>query len=278
MKKSNFFRTLSCVALVTGLAQLGWSAPHSPEAAQASASSAARAVSSSAGEASTRGQSAEIRNGTKISAQLMSNVNARTAKPGDKVVARVTKNVKQHGRIVVHKGDKIIGHITSVKTAANGKADSALGVRFDQLVSGHSTTQLNTVLTSILSVPGFGSGGPAPMQPPSMPAPVAAPAGGGGGLLGGVGSTVGSAVGAAGSTVGGVGGTLGAATQSTLGANSAINLSTPVRQIHLQSYASADQSAGMDSVLTTKKGDLRLASGTRMQFRVDAGASAQARK
>ena len=181
MKKFNFFRTLSCVALVTGLAQLGWSAPHSPEAAQASASSAARAVSSSAGEASTRGQSAEIRNGTKISAQLMSNVNARTAKPGDKVAARVTKNVKQHGRIVVHKGDKIIGHITSVKTAANGKADSALGVRFDQLVSGHSTTQLNTVLTSILSVPGFGSGGPAPMQPPSMPAPVAAPAGGGGG-------------------------------------------------------------------------------------------------
>lgn len=276
MKNFKFFRTISCVAMIAGLAQFGWGMPSSPAQAQATASSAARAVSSSQAMASTKGQSAEIKNGTKISAKLMSNVDARTARPGDKVVAKVTKNVKQHGKVVVHKGDKLIGHVTRVQTAAKGGAGSALGVKFDRLVAGHSTTQLNTVLTSILSVPGSDNGGPEPMQPPPIAAPVAAPpVGGGGGLLGGVGSTVGSTAGAAGSAVGNVGGSIGAATQSTLGANSALNLSTPVRQIHLQSQASANESAGTDSVLTTRHGNLRLQSGTRMRFRVAANGSAQ---
>lgn len=279
MKTIKLFRTIACIATIAGLAQFGWSAPSSHAQAQATANAAARAVSTSQAMASTKGQSAEIKNGTKISAKLMSSVDARSARPGDKVVAKVTKNVKQHGRIVVHKGDRLIGHVTNVKSAAKGQAGSALGVKFDQLVAGHSTTQLNTVLTSILSVPGSNSEGPEPMQAPPMAAPVAAPAGGGGGgLLGGVGSTVGSTAGIAGSAVGDVGGSIGAATQSTLGANSALNLSTPARQIHLQSQASANESTGTDSVLTTRHGNLRLQSGTRMQFRVAANSSVQTKQ
>jgi len=278
MKSSRIFQILSCAALIAGTVQLGWSATSSPGQAQASTSSAVRAVSSSAATATTQGQSAEIQNGTKISAELMSNVDARKAKPGDEVEARVTKNVKQHGKTVVHKGDKLIGHVTNVQTAANGKAGSTLGVKFDQLVAGHSTMQLNTVLTSILSVPGSNNEGLAPMEPLSMPTPVAAPAGGSGGLLGGVGSTVGSAVGTAGSAVGGVGGSVGAATQSTLGANSALGLSTPARQVDLQTQASANQSTGLDSVMATRKGNLRLESGTRMQFRVAADSNTGAKQ
>lgn len=285
MNKFRFFQTLSCVALIAGLSQFGWSA-HRPSAqALASTSSAARAASSTAAMASTRGQSAEIRNGTKISTELMSNIDARTAKKGDKVVARVTKNVKQHGRVVIHKGARLIGHVTSVQNSLNGKGGSRLGVRFDQLVQGNTTTQLNTVLTSVLAVRGAGQAeGSGGMGMPSMPAPVAAPpaGGGGGGLLGGVGSTVGSTVGgtvgAAGSTLGRVGGTVGGATQNTLGANSGFGLSTPARQIHIGSSASADSSAGTNSMLSTRKGDLRLQSGTRMKFRVAANGSAQAKQ
>ncbi len=84
---------------------------------QASANSVARAISQSAAMASTKGQSAEIKNGTKISAELMSNIDVRTAKQGEKVVARVMKNVKQHGKVVIHKGDRLVGEITSVQTA-----------------------------------------------------------------------------------------------------------------------------------------------------------------
>lgn len=281
MKNVKFLATISSVVIIAGAVQFGWGA--TPGQAQASAASAASAASSTAAAASTKGQSAEISNGTKISAQLMSNVDASKAKEGDKVEARVTKNVKQHGKVVVRKGDRLVGHVTSVENSVNGKAGSGLGVAFDQLVRGNSTTQLNTVLTSVFAADGSGqaeesdSMGMAP-----MPAPVAVPAGGGGGrgLLGAAGGavgSVGSTVGAAGSTLGKAGDAVGATTQNTLGANSSLGLATPVRQIRIGSSASAESSAGTSSMLSTRTGDLRLASGTRMQFRVAGDSSVQAK-
>lgn len=278
MKKFKWFTALSCTVIMAGVVQFGWSATPAPGQATATANSAASAVSSTAAAASAKKQSAEIKNGTKISADLMSNIDARKAKEGDKVVARVTKNVKQHGKVVVHKGDRLVGHVTSVRNSLNGKGGSSLGVRFDQLVQGNSTTQLNAVLTSVFSARGQAEGSDS-MAMPSMPAPVVQPAGGGG-LLGGaggaVGSTVGSTVGAAGSTLGQAGGAVGATTQNTMGANSNLGLSTPVRQIHIGSSASAGSSAGTSSMLSTRKGNLRLASGTRMKFRVAADSSVRA--
>ena len=283
MKDLKLFTIFSCAVIIAGPVQLGWSATPALGQAQASASSAASAASSTAAAASTRGQSAEIKNGTKISTELVSNIDASKAKEGDQVVARVTNNVKQHGKVVVHKGDRLVGHVTSVQSSLNGKSGSSLGVQFDQLVQGNSTTQLNAVLTSVFSARGEAQGSD-DMGMSAMPVPVAPPAGGGGGggLLGGaggaVGSTVGSTVGAAGSTLGQAGGAVGATTQNTLGANSNLGLATPVHQIHIGSSASAESSAGTSSMLSTRKGDLKLASGTRMQFRVDENSSVQAGK
>jgi hypothetical protein len=281
MNKLKFFTTFSSIVIIACAVQFNLGAKPLPAQVEAGASSAASAVSSTAAAASTKGQSAAIKNGTKINAELVSNIDARKAKEGDKVAARVTKNVKQHGKVVVHKGDRLVGHVTSVQNSLKGKGGSSLGVRFDQLVQGNSTTQLNTVLTSVLAARGQEEGSGS-MEMPSMPAPVAPPVGGGGGggLLGGaggaVGSTVGSTVGAAGSTLGQAGGAVGATAQNTLGANSSLGLSTPVRQIHIGSSASASSSAGTNSMLSTRKGDLRLASGTRMDFRVAADSSARA--
>jgi hypothetical protein len=285
MGKFKMFTALSCAVMMAGLVQFAWSAVPEPGQARATADSATSAATSTAAGASTKESSAAIKNGTKINTELVSNVDANKAKVGDKVVARVTKNVRQHGKVVVHKGDRLVGHVTSVKNSLRGsRGGSSLGVQFDQLVEGNSTTQLNTVLTSVLAAGGEAQGSDA-MAMPSMPEPVAVPAGGGGGrggLLGGaggaVGSTVGSTVEAAGSTLGQAGGAVGATTQNTLGANSSLGLSTPVRQIHIGSSASAESSAGTSSMLSTHKGDLRLASGTRMRFRVASSSSVQAGK
>jgi hypothetical protein len=283
MKNLKLFTIFSCAVMIAGAVQFGWSASPARGQAEASASSAASAVTSTAAAASTSGQSAEVKNGTRISTQLMSNIDTRTAKQGDEVEARVTKNVKQHGKVVIHKGDKLVGHITSVQNSLNGKGGSSLGVQFNQLVEGNTTTQLNTVLTSVLSAGASSqASGSDEMDMPSMPEPVAVPSGSGGrgGLLGGVGSTVGSTlgstVGAAGSTLGQAGGAVGATTQNTLGASSNFGLATPVRQIHIGSSASAESSAGANSTLSTRKGNLRLDSGTQMQFRVAADSSGQA--
>lgn len=217
-------------------------------------------------------------------------------------MARVTKDVKQNGRTVIHKGDRLVGHVTDVQAAATSKASSRMAVQFDSLMSGESTTQLHTVITSLISSRAEGSaqeeqmGGP--MLGPS-PGPVASGGGrgaGGGGLLGGVGSTVnaaGSAAGsvagnagsatsstlggttsAAGSTVGGVGASVGATGRAAGSNNTSAGLATPIHSIHILWESGVDQQAGTNSVLTTRHGGLRLESGTQMQFRVAAQSEA----
>ena len=283
MKRLTLFATLSCAAMIAGSVQFALSAAPAHGQAEASINSGASVVSPTAAAASTTGHSVAIGSGTKISAELVSCIDARGVEQGDQVVARVTKNVKQHGKVVVHKGDRLVGHITNVRHGVNGKGGSSLSVRFDQLVQGNSTTQLNAVITSIFSARGSGhTEGPQSMGMAPMPAPVAQPEASGGGLLGGIGSTVGSTVGPTvgitGSALRQTGGAVNATTQNTLGANSSLGLAPPMSHIHVGSSASARSSAGTNSILSTRKGNLRLASGTRMQFRVTADNSIQAQR
>jgi hypothetical protein len=256
---------------------------------QAAASAESRTTTAAEASAKQAGsqEMSGVRAGTKIDAELVSAIDAKTAKPGDRVESRVLKNVKQNGRVVVHKGDLLVGRVTQARADAAGKAGSQMNVAFDHLAGASGEVPLHTVLTSIISTDaeqqaqaGLGSD---PMLE-SMPAGGAMGGGGGargGGMLGGVGSAVGSTVGAtagamgsvagsAGSTVGNAGGTLGAATRTSAGAGSNLGLSTPLRAIHVQSSANAQNQNAMNSTLSTRHGDLRLDSGTRMQFRVAA--------
>lgn len=310
MKRIRIWAAFAGLVLAVSMGQLSWSASF-PGQAQASSRGRTRASSSSEDSANLNKPAFDVRSGTKIAAQLKSAIDAETAKPGDQVVARVTKNVKQHGKVIIHKGDHLIGHVTSVESGASSKAGSGLGVAFDTLESSQGTSRLNTVLTSVFSTRNSAS---AQEEETAMESPVMGPMvsggsqtsasssgsarGGGGGLLGGVGSTVGSTVNAAGSAVGGlagaaestVGGTANAA-GSTLGqvrgkagaaGNAAGNvgglLGTPLHAIRVQNEAQAEGSgnAQAGSLLTTKHGDLRLAPGTGMRFRVMGSGNANA--
>ena len=231
------------------------------------------------GKQLTSNDAGSVRAGTKISAQLESAVDAKTAKPGDEVVARVTQNVKQNGKVVVHKGDRLMGHVTNVRSAANAHEGSQMAVNFDRLISGESTTQLDAVVSAVLSSPGRGSmsnDAMPMMQPDSGPMMGGGGRGsGGGGLLGGATAGVGSTVGAVGSTAGNLGSTVGGAAQTTVSSATRAGLSTPAKMIHIDSGAQADSSAGLTSALSTRQGNLRLDSGTRLEFRVAAQGGAQ---
>lgn len=246
----------------------------------------AQAASSSEAMASTKNSATNVRAGTKIAAELSSTVDARTAKPRDKVEARVTKNLKQNGRIVINKGDRLVGHITEVQAGSTADAGSRMAIAFDQLVSGESTSQLNAVMTSVLSTPNEESA-PGQDMMGLEPMPVGGPARSGGSRGpggGGLSSPVNSTVNAAGSTVGpearGVGtaagttrdATTSAATRGSLGSSTGTTLATPIRDIRVQSESHAEQGTSTTSVLSTRHGNLRLESGTRMQFRVAAQA------
>ena len=282
MKKARTITVIFAFAMCS--AAMSFTSPQS----QAKTGAKSLANASDQAAAAAGNSTSNIKSGTKISAQLQSALDARTAKPGQQIVARVTKNVKQHGRTVIHKGDKLIGRVTSVQPSASGNAGSQIAVAFDQLSSGGTTSQLNAVVTSVFSAGGQAGIQDEPMDMPGGPvsAPMAAPVGrgGGGGLLGGatssvgsgVGSSLGATTGAVGSTAGGLGSTVGGAANTSLAGGAAAGLATPTRSIHIGSGASADSSAGTNSVFSTRHGNLRMDSGTQMQLRASGSAQASA--
>ncbi len=268
LRQGNLFVAIT-LGLMCGLA--AFASPGARPQPQAAAETKGQAAGNGQAMAAASRRVANVKAGTKISAQLESSLDARTAKPGDRVVARVTKNVKQRGRVVIHKGDLLMGHVTRVRSGATARAGSSIAVAFNQLQQAGSTEQLNAVVKSVFSAQGEGNFGSEP-SPMSAPAPMAAPAGGGGlggvagGIVGGVGSTVGPTLGGAASTAGGIGSTVGGATSATLGGNASAGMATPAGAIHLGAEGQGQSATGVSSVLSTRHGDLRLNSGTEMQF------------
>ena len=203
---------------------------------------------------------AEIRAGSKISAQLESAVDTRTAKPGMEVPARVTKDVKQDGRKVIRKGDLLIGHLVMAEGGSQARGGSKVSIEFDQLRQDRVTTRLNTVVTAIIEPRQENAFPEPPLTMPDAPAPIAGASRGGGSLLGGVGATASSATGTVGPAAGGVG-----ATTSAVGNVSAV---APLKAIHLDSAAQTALKSGARSDFSTRGDHLRLDSGTNLEFRV----------
>lgn len=266
------------------------------------AKSAAEAKAATEDSAEVKRGLASLKSGTAISTELDKSIDARTAKPGDVVSAKVTKDVKRDGRTVIRKGDRLLGHVASAGAGAEGKAGSELGVTFDRLARGDAEYQLNTVISSVVATSGnIGSeGGMSPLDEPMiMPGPVSSGGGGGGrggsggGLLGNTTSTVGSTASGAGSGAGGLAGGVGGTATSAVGSagtavgasehgsaqgGAGMGLSTPLRDIRLNSHSSASQEGQTTSMLGARRGNLRLDSGTRMQFKVSNQTEAETSK
>src|SRR3982074_2023965 len=60
------------------------------------------------------GRQLNLQSGTQLAAQLENTLDARRAKPGDRVVLKTVQAVKQNGHVVVPKGAQLIGHVTDV--------------------------------------------------------------------------------------------------------------------------------------------------------------------
>jgi hypothetical protein len=71
--------------------------------------------------------------GSVISAELSKSIDAKKAKPGDRVEAKVTVDLLAEGKIVIPRNAKIIGHITDAKPHSKQSPDSMLGIVFDQI-------------------------------------------------------------------------------------------------------------------------------------------------
>jgi len=78
--------------------------------------------------------SASVPPRTTVQAELIKAVDAKKAKPGDEVVAKVTQEVKANDKLVLPKGSKLVGKVTQAQGRAKGQGESELGLTFDSVV------------------------------------------------------------------------------------------------------------------------------------------------
>jgi hypothetical protein len=124
--------------------------------------------------------SVKIAPGSVIPVELIKTVDAKKAKPGDPVVARVTMDMKtSSGEVLVPKNTKVLGHVTAAQPRNKEQKESQVGISFDraelnggevslpmsiQAVIAPPTNNANNAGSSDQSAPaGAGSPAPSPM-------------------------------------------------------------------------------------------------------------------
>jgi hypothetical protein len=157
---------------------------------QTAPNTSAAPQSSTASQTSNNGKAgAQIAPGVVIPAALSKSVDAKKAKPGDKVEAKTTMDLLSQGQVVIPRDTKVIGHVTEAKPHSKESPDSSLGLSFDRISmkDGREVPIRTSVQAIGKSLSGFAaeSAGAPPMDTPSASAPDSRGNMGGAGNMGG---------------------------------------------------------------------------------------------
>ena len=217
-----------------------------------------------AATASPVGQGPKIAPGSVIPVELTKTVDAKKAKTGDEVVARVTQDLKtSSGEVLVAKDTKIMGHVTQAQARTKEQKESELGIAFDRAMTKRGEMNQPMSIQAIIapldnssagdsgnsqSAPVSGGGtatspmssrntamGGAPPPPPPSPS---------------------AAAGTDATTGGGARPPINGLTQGVIG----------MPELKLEANA---QNAALGSVMSSGKGNVKLESGTLMLLRVN---------
>jgi len=235
------------------------------------------------------GAGGALSSGTSLQAELTKSLDAKKAKPGDEVDARLTQDVKENGKVVLHKGSKLVGHVTEAQAKSKENAESRLGMVFDKAVlKGGEEMAFNGVIQAV-APPVQGALSVAGDENSSLSGGMGSGSSMGGGHSGG--SPLGSVTTAAGGTVntatGAVGNTAGSVTNSTGAVNGAVNRTAGVAAngalnsaahgvVGMQGVNLNTAAAGsaQGSVISFASRNIKLDSGTQMVLQVTGSAAA----
>lgn len=135
------------------------------------------AAAQPAGQAGTPNSASgtpRIAPGSVIPVQLTKGVDAKKAKTGDEVVAKVTQDMKTNsGEVIVPKDTRMIGHVTEAQARSKDNKQSQVGISFDRAVMKNgSEVSLPMSIQAIIAPPTSnpGNGGPSNEQPAPAPA------------------------------------------------------------------------------------------------------------
>lgn len=239
--------------------------PTEPSTAQAPQNPATQAP----GASPTAGNQAQpssprLAPGSVIPVQLTKTVDAKKAKTGDEVVARVTQDMKtSSGEVLVAKDTKIMGHVTQAQARTKEQKESELGIAFDHAMTKTGEMDQPMSIQAVIAPLNNSSGGDSGS---SQGAPVSG------------GSTASSPTGSHSSAMGGAPPTpppspsaaTGTDATGAGGARPPINGNTQgvIGMPELKLEANAENAA-LGSVMSSAKGNVKLESGTVMLLRVN---------
>jgi hypothetical protein len=211
--------------------------------------------------------------GNVIPVQLTKTVDAKKAKPGDQVIAKVTMDLKNNsGEVIVPKDTAVIGHVTEAQARNKDQKESQIGIAFDQAKMKTGDMQMPMSIQAIIAPPNVNSSDAsgAPAQA-SGGASQSGTGGGGGGRMGSAGGTTPSQQSqpqtAATGPVGGSDSQAQAGGRPNITGNTQGVIGIPDLKLETSTQNST-QNSTQGSVLSSEKNNVRLESGTLMLLRV----------
>jgi len=233
------------------------SAPQSPQ------TQTAHAGANSAAATGAR----RIAPGSVIPVLLTKTIDAKKAKTGDEVVAKVTQDLKTNsGEVLVSKDTKILGHVTEAQAHSKEQKESQVGIAFDRAVEKNGNEmQLPMSIQAIIGPENNGSqntagGAGNEATPPNSTVP---PSGSSGGRSAGMGGSAPSPMPSP--STGGSN----TPTDAQSGARAPITAETQgvvgISNLKLESSGQTNQG----SVVSSDKNNVKLESGTMMLLRVN---------
>jgi hypothetical protein len=121
--------------------------------------------------------------GSVIPVQLTKTIDAKKAKPGDEVVAKVTMDLKTtSGEIMIPKDTKVMGHVTEAQARSKQQKESQVGIAFDRAVLKDGEVSLPMSIQAVIAPPSSNAnsgGGGDQTTPASGGAPASSPMGSG---------------------------------------------------------------------------------------------------
>lgn len=287
MKSASLIVSLSLALSGPAMAQQSTGIPGSAAGdarATATADKEGASVSSGAAgaaSATTDHASAGIGQSTELNATLSKPVDARNAKPGDELTATVSEDVKSSGQVLIRKGSKLVGHVTTARPlnsgqgSAEGSVGSQLGIVFDRAVLKDGTAvPINATVQALAAAESSTSMGMsdanAGLAGAASTAGTARSSGGGlvGGVTGGASGAIGGATGRTGAIANGtVSGSLSKSAGAVGGLNAAGRLASGSQGTFGLKGIEVSPATGADakgSILSSTTHNVRLDRGTRM--------------
>jgi hypothetical protein len=112
-------------------------------------------TSNPAAQASQSGVPTRIAPGSVIPVQLTKTVDAKKAKNGDEVIAKVTADLKNtSGTVLVPKDTEVLGHVTEAQRRDKEQKQSELAIAFDKAVlKNGETMQMPMSIQAVIATP-----------------------------------------------------------------------------------------------------------------------------